>query len=124
MTLKEVFLAGNFTESLPAGSSRYLTQFYEQASEIEQAYGSYRDALKRGDIPQARAIQSAEREKLALHPLVERVRRDEGILNTRIKMIESSRSLSGAQKRVQIDALKERKHALARQVSESRLAAH
>jgi len=124
MKLREVFLAGNFVESLPAGSSRYLTQFYEQASEIEQAYASYRDALKRGDMPQARAIQSAERESLLLHPLVERLRRDEGILNTRIKMIESSRSLSGAQKRSQIDAIKEQKHSLARRVSESRLAAH
>jgi inorganic pyrophosphatase-like protein/conjugative element/phage-associated large polyvalent protein/RadC-like JAB domain-containing protein len=122
LALKDVFLAGNFVETLPSGSSRYLTQFYDQALDVEQAYGSFRDALKRGDQQEARSIREQEREKLSLYPLIERVKREESAVNTRIKLIEQSRTLSGADKRVQIDRLREQKSRLAKIVSDRQLA--
>jgi hypothetical protein len=64
MKLRDVFLAGNFVETLPANSSRYVTQMYEQAKEIEQAYGSYRDALKRGEESPDRKAGAEENELL------------------------------------------------------------
>ncbi|AVS78404.1 hypothetical protein C8234_10225 [Paracidovorax avenae] len=35
MRLKDMFVVGNFAESLPSGSSRYVTQIYEQAKQVE-----------------------------------------------------------------------------------------
>lgn len=122
MQLRNVFLAGNFVETLPTGSSRYLSELYSQAAEIEQAYASYRDALKRGDREGALEIRSQERDKIALYPMIEKVKRRESAINERIKMVEQSRSLSGEEKRSQIDRLREQKHELAKRVSDRMLA--
>lgn len=113
MTLHDAFLAGNFVESLPAGSSRYVTQMYENAKTIEEAFGSYRDALKRGDREKAKSILHEEGDKLRQHGIVEQVKRTEGEINTRIKQIERSESLSAEEKRQKIDVLREKKHLLA-----------
>jgi len=117
MKLKDVFLVGSFVESLPASGSRYVTQLYEQAKEVEQAYGSFREALKRGDYDRAREIQEDEGDKLRQYTRIERVKRTESEIATRIKQIERSPTLSGDEKRVLIDRLKERKHLLARSVA-------
>jgi hypothetical protein len=117
MPLKDVFLLGNFAESLPTGSSRYVTQLYDQAKAIEQAYGSYRDALKRGETDRARAIFDEEGDNIRKHKLVERVKRAEADLSSRMKQIERSDRLTGEEKRRQLDILRERKHLLAQSVA-------
>ena len=116
MKLRDVFFAGNFIESLPTGSSRYLTQMYDQAKEIEEAYGSYRDAVKRGDVVKAREVMAEEKDKISKYHLVERIKRQEGNLNTAIKRIEASKEMSGEDKRRRIDILEQRKGDLARQL--------
>jgi len=40
MRLRDTFVAGNFIEELPTGSSRYVTTMYEQAKDVEQAWAS------------------------------------------------------------------------------------
>lgn len=45
MRMKDMFLAGNFLESLPIGSNRYVRALYAQSRQVEQTYASYRDAL-------------------------------------------------------------------------------
>lgn len=117
MKLKNVFLVGSFVESLPASGSRYVTQLYEQAKEVEQAYGSFREALKRGDYDRAREIQEEDGDKLRQYKRIERVKRTESEIAIRIKQIERSPTLSGDEKRELIDRLKERKHLLARSVA-------
>jgi hypothetical protein len=113
MRLREVFLAGNFVETLPTGGSRYVTDLYDQAQEIEQAYGSWRDALKRGDLSKAKEIYEEEREKIRQYSRVEAVKRHEGVLNAQIRRIEASREMGGAEKRRRIDDLEARKHQMA-----------
>jgi diguanylate cyclase (GGDEF)-like protein len=114
MKLRDVFLAGNFMETLPTNSSRYVTQMYEQAAQIEQAYGSYRDALKRGDIPAAQAIQAEEKDKLAQYHRIEAVKRGEAQVSAQIRKIEASKEISGDVKRAKIDGLNRAKDALAK----------
>ena len=115
MTLKETFLVGSFVESLPSASSRYVTQLYDQAKEIEESYGSYREALKSGDIDKAKSIMESERDKLNKYKMVERVKRQEAAISSQIKMVERSESMTADEKRERIDQLKERRHQLARQ---------
>lgn len=117
MKLRDVFLAGNFVETLPAGGSRYVTQLYDQAKEIEQAYGSYHDALKRGDQTRAKEIATEEAAKLAKYRLVESVKRSEAKLNAQIRQIEAAQGLPGSEKRLRIEHLEESKNRLARVLS-------
>ena len=57
MKLRDVFLAGNFVESLPSNvSSRYVTDFYNQSKEVQEAYNSYNAKVKEGDISSARSM--------------------------------------------------------------------
>ena len=68
MTLKDVFLAGNFVESLPAPGSRYVTQMYDQAKEIEQAYASYHHQLKIGDLAGAKETLTQDHDWIVRYP--------------------------------------------------------
>ncbi len=114
MKLRDVFLVGGFAETLPSGSSRYVTQLYDQAKEIEEAYGSYRDALKRGDKERAQSILEDERDKIHKHRAVEALKRRESAFNAQAKMIEASKTMSGEEKRRRLDAIQQRKSDLAR----------
>lgn len=115
MRLRDVFLAGNFVESLPAGSSRYVTQLYEQSREVEQAYASYREALKRGDPAQAREILEAEREKIARRETVNRVRGELSDIATQMRRVQNSPTMPGEEKRRRLDELERQRDRLARQ---------
>lgn len=114
MRLKDVFLLGNFVETLPSGSSRYVDQMYQQANLIEQAYASWRDAQKRGDYAAAKDIFEEEKEKIVKYKQVEKVKDRVTEINARIKQIQSSTSLSGETKRRMIDTLELQKDQAAR----------
>jgi hypothetical protein len=85
MPLKDVFFVGNFVEKLPSNSSRYLTQMYDQAREIEQAYASYHHLLRLGDTKGAKAVFASERENLIKHPALENLKRAESLLNQQLQ---------------------------------------
>lgn len=114
MKLKDMFFVGNFAESLPANSSRYVTQMYEQAKEIEQAYASYHNALKIGDKERAADIMESDRPLIAKYHQVEGIKKQESLINQRIKFIQQSRDLSGEEKTRRIDLLNEQKDQMAR----------
>jgi hypothetical protein len=113
MPLKDVFFVGNFVEKLPSNSSRYLTQMYDQAREIEQAYASYHHLLRLGDTKGAKAVFASERENLIKHPALENLKRAESLLNQQLQWVSAHTEMSGAEKRARLDQLYERKNRLA-----------
>ena len=114
MKLRDVFLAGNFVETLPANSSRYVTNLYDQAKEIEEAYGSYHDALKRGDREKAAEVMKEEGDKIRKHNMVETIKRRESLLTAQARRIEASKEMAGDEKRRRLDQIEQRKSDLAR----------
>lgn len=114
MQMRDVFLLGNFAETLPTGSSRYVTTLYEQAKEIEQAYASYHAALKAGDTDKALAILESEGPKIRSFQQVVHIKRAESQINAQIRRIEESRELSAEEKRGQIEVLQRRREQIAR----------
>ncbi|CAM3407375.1 LPD5 domain-containing protein [Paracidovorax anthurii] len=105
MRLKDMFVVGNFAESLPSGSSRYVTQMYEQAKQVEQAYASYRDALKRGDLEKAQEIMRDEAPKLQHRAAFNNASERLAALNQRSKAITADPSMSGEEKRQRLDTI-------------------
>lgn len=114
MRLRDVFLAGNFMESLPSGSSRYVTQFYEQAKEIEQMYASYRQALKEGDAEKAQGIRADNTEAFAARRRIESAKRAESLISGQMRAIERNKEMSGDEKRARLDQLEKRRDDVAR----------
>jgi hypothetical protein len=116
MQLQDVFLAGNFVKDLPSGSSRYVTQMYEQAKEIEQAYNSYHAALKTGDTERAASLMESEGEKIRQYHEIERIKRAESKLSERARIIERS-AMSPEAKRDALTMIANQRDLLARRVS-------
>ena len=114
MRLRDVFLAGNFVETLPTGSSRYVTQFYEQAKEIEQMYASYRQALKEGDAEKAQEIRDENPEGFAARRRIEAAKRAESLISGQMRTIERDRAMTGEEKRARLDQLEKRRDEIAR----------
>lgn len=116
MTLRDVFLAGNFVETLPTNSSRYVTQMYEQSRVIEEAYNSWRHYVKLGDAEMAVKILEGERDKIGRYRLLQGVKSAEAQINARIRRIEADKAMSRDAKRVELDRLYQQKDRIARSV--------
>jgi len=115
MQMQDIFLAGNFVKDLPAGSSRYVTQMYDQAKEIEQAFASYREAVKSGNKERAAEIMATEGDKLGKYRLVETIKRMESKWSARARAIERS-NLSSEAKREALNRIELERDALARRM--------
>lgn len=118
LRLKDVFLAGNFVESLPAGSSRYVTQLYDQAKSIEQAYASYREAIKQGDNEKALSIKESAGDKLRKRMAYANATQQLSNINSQAKSIEANRLMPGDVKRARLTELELRRDKIARRVAE------
>lgn len=116
MQLKEVFVVGNFAEGLPSNSSRYVSQMYDQAREIEQAYASYQQAVKAGDYNKALEIYESQKEDIAAYKSIEAVKRQEAEITSRINKIEANPAMPADTKRRLIDMLSRQRDQIARQL--------
>ncbi len=114
MKLRDAFLAGNFVESLPSNQSRYLTQFYEQAKEIEEAYASYMRMRREGDNEGAAKLKESNYDRIRSYRTVSKAKAVLTRLNERQRLIESSRSMSPAEKRAKLDEIAAQKDRIAR----------
>ncbi|MBO9679565.1 MAG: hypothetical protein J7556_15085 [Acidovorax sp.] len=117
MRLRDTFFAGNFVESLPSGSIRYVSQMYEQAKEVEQAWASYQAAMKSGDTEKAREIQQDEAPKLRNRLAVANAKQQIAELGQQAKKIEGNRLMSADAKRERLDEIEARKSVIAQRVA-------
>ena len=117
MKLRDVFLAGNFVETLPANSSRYVTLFYDEAKKIDEAYADYRNALKLGNREKAASIMENRWDLIRRERITALARRSIGLLNQQERRFEADRALTPEAKRVVLDAIAAKKHELARQIT-------
>lgn len=121
MRLKDVFIAGNFVENLPTGSSRYVTQMYEQSRQVEHAYASYQEAIKAGDTEKAQSIKESAGPLLRNRPAYTAATRQLAEINRTAKRIEADQAMAGAAKRARLTQLEQQRQVIAQRVS--RLAA-
>lgn len=117
MRLRDTFVAGNFIEELPTGSSRYVTTMYEQAKDVEQAWASYQAAIKSGDVELARSIQEEEGPKLRNRMAISAAKQQMAELGQRAKKIDADRLLSAEAKRERLNEIEQRRNAIAERVA-------
>ncbi|WP_180288414.1 LPD38 domain-containing protein [Delftia sp. 60] len=117
MRLRDTFVAGNFIEELPTGSSRYVTAMYEQAKGVEQAWASYQAAIKSGDVELARSIQEEVGPKLSNRMAINAAKQQMAELGQRAKKIDGDRLLSAEAKRDRLNEIEQRRNAIAERVA-------
>lgn len=117
MKMRDVFLAGNFVESLPTNSSRYVSTMYDQAREISQVWASYQAAVKSGDVEGAAKIRTANPEAMAKRIPVEAAKTRVAELSQQAKKVEGDRLMSAEAKRRRLDEIAAQKDAIAKRLA-------
>lgn len=103
------FASGGLATQIPEQGNRYVTELYEQATKLEQAYATWRDLQKQRNPELAKAFFEQNKEAIGKYKIVERVKKVESSLNLRIKMIQNDRTLSADEKRARIEQLNEQR---------------
>ena len=93
-----------------SGSSRYVSQMYDQAKELEEAYGTFRSLMKQGRYAEASEFQKEHKDELSKYRSVEHVKKSEAKYNEMIRMIERSKIDPDAKKAriLQVQKMKDR----------------
>jgi Large polyvalent protein associated domain 38/ADP-Ribosyltransferase in polyvalent proteins len=108
---------GGLVRSLPEPQSRYVSQMYDQAKVLEQAYGTYHALLKQGKTEEAREFLDSNREEIGRYKRVEGVKAAEAKFNEMIRMIERS-AMDPEVKRERIQQIQAQKDRVARGVAQ------
>jgi hypothetical protein len=110
-------ISGGMVRTLPEKQSRYVSQIYEQAKELEQVYGTQQYLLKKRKLEEYREFTEANKEKLQKYRLIRPIKKLESALNARIRQVEDNTTKDSDTKRVEINALNQRRDQLARRLS-------
>lgn len=116
--LKDAFLVGNFAESLPTNSSRYITDFYDSSQKITQAYADWRHALEMYQPEKAKEIFEANKEDITLHGAQSTTNRQLMAYSKLEKVIEANKTMTPEEKRTRLNRLDELKGAAAKRYSD------
>ena len=117
---------GGMVAGLDGASSRYVSQMYDQAKEIEMAYNTYRDMLKTAaqkqgaakteTLDEAKEYRESNADKLNRYRGIEGAKRRLSTINQRIKSIERG-DMTADEKRQAIIGLNKQKDMVARQIA-------
>ena len=117
---------GGMVAGLDGAGSRYVSQMYDQAKEIEMAYNTYRDMLKTAaqkqgaakteTLDEAKEYRESNADKLNRYRGIEGAKRRLSTINQRIKSIERG-DMTADEKRQAIIGLNKQKDMVARQIA-------
>jgi len=108
-------LSAGFLSELPENSSRYVSQMYDQLRTLEEAYTTYQDKVKRGDVSGAQEFMASHREELGKYRAAEHVKTRMSDIGRSIRMVEAG-NLDPDIKQKRIQALKAQQDKLARSI--------
>jgi len=106
-------LTGSMASDLRDAPSRYVSQMYTQAKELEEAYGTWQHLLKERKTAEAAEFRADHQEELQRYRKVENVKKMETRLGQQIRAVERSDMDSDA-KREKIRSLREAQDRVAR----------
>ena len=109
-----------FIKSLPTEQSRYVTAFYENNKEINQAYADMRHYAELGETEKVQEILEKRGDKIALNKLYDRTAKEMANVRAQIRMITNDKNIDGTTKREMIDNMKQILSMLAEQAESAR----
>jgi len=109
-----------FVRTLPANQSGYVTSFYENMKTIEQAYADMRHYAELGQADKVQEILEEKGDKIQLAKFYDKTSKDMAKVRQAIQVIQRDETMDGAQKREEIDRLKQLIGMLAKQAEDVR----
>ena len=110
------FSTGGIVSSVDSNiQSKYVNAMYDQAAELEQAYGTWKMLKRTGKHEEAMQYRKEHKDEIRGYRKVEHAKRQMTIYNERIRMIERS-SRTPDEKRRLIIEMNKKKEKLAKQL--------
>ena len=94
-------------KSLPSNQSRYATAFYENNRQISQAFADMRHYAESNQTDKVIEIMEEKGDKIALAKLYDQTSKKMAAVRKQIREVNANEGLTGADKREEIDRLKE-----------------
>lgn len=113
-------ISQGFIKSLPADQSRFVTSFYENNKEINQAYADMRHYAELGETDKVQKILEEKGDKIALNKMYDRTAKEMANIRAQIRIITNDKNMDGTTKREMIDRMKQILSALAEQAENAR----
>jgi hypothetical protein len=95
-----------FVKSLPTTQSQYVTAFYENNKQISQAYADMRHYAELGQAEKVQEIIEEKGDKIAMAKFYDKTAKDMSKIRKAIQSITNDDTMTGAQKKEEIDRLK------------------
>jgi hypothetical protein len=95
-----------FIKSLPATQSQYVTAFYENNKQISQAYADMRHYAELGQSEKVQEILEEKGDKIAMEKFYDKTAKDMSKIRKAIQVVTRDETMTGAQKKEEIDRLK------------------
>ena len=105
---------------LPSNQARYVTSFYENAKEINQAFADMRHYAETGDAAKVEKILEEKGDKIALAKFYDKTAKNMSEIRKQIRVIMADTTMDGAAKREEIDRMKMIIAELAKQAEDAR----
>lgn len=109
-----------FIKSLPSDQSRYVTSFYENNKEINQAYADMRHYAELGETDKVQKILEEKGDKIALNKMYDKTAKEMANVRAQIRVITNDKTMDGTTKREMIDNMKQILSMLAEQAETTR----
>ena len=119
--IDDFLVVGNFVKTVPQAQSRYVTSFYENSKDIATASADVNHFLNAGQFDKARDIYQEKSDKLALVKLYTTGTNMMSSISNQIKMVEADKTMSGAEKRLEIERLQQVRIQIAKSVEDMRV---
>jgi hypothetical protein len=109
-----------FIKSLPTDQSRFVTTFYENNKEINQAYADMRHYAELGETDKVQKILEEKGDKIALNKMYDKTAKEMANIRAQIRVITNDKTMDGTTKREMIDRMKQILSMLAEQAENAR----
>jgi hypothetical protein len=119
--IDDFLVVGNFVKTVPQAQSRYVTSFYENSKDVATASADVSHFLNAGQFDKANEIYIEKSDKLALAKLYTKGTNMMSSISNQIKMVEDDKTMSGAEKRLEIERLQQVRIQIAKSVEDMRV---
>lgn len=113
-------LSLGLAKELPTAQSKYVTAFYDSNKEISQAFADMRHYAEAGDSEKVQRILEERGDKIALAKFYDKTAKSMASVRQQINIVTKDATMGGAEKKMEIDRLKQIISTLAQQAEEVR----
>lgn len=118
--IDDMLVVGNFVKTMPQSQSKYVTGFYESAQTAAMAVADAQHYINLGQFDKAQEIYEQKKDVIALNKLYTKASSEMAEISKQTKLVEDSPSLSGAEKRLELERLQQLRVDFAKSVEEIR----